>query len=103
MLIVIDQLCMQKNQRLNNMRLVSCVGLLMVIPAIALLTHRTDTPVNKPEAVETPQEDKKISIVQVQPDSVQLSTIVKKHLPAQNHLGFTSTSTVKSNPVATKQ
>jgi hypothetical protein len=70
----------------------------MVIPAIALLTHS-----NEPQ-VETHQQDKTSSTTYeetVRTDSMLLSKV--KHVPLQNHLGFTAKSAVKSDPVLTKK
>lgn len=84
------------------MRLVSCVGLLMIIPAIALLTHSNEPQVIKLGTVETHQQNnvgaitpKKTSLT----DSAQLSKT--DQLPAQNQLNFTAKSAVKSTPVLT--
>ncbi|RBQ07575.1 hypothetical protein [Pedobacter miscanthi] len=81
------------------MRLVSCIGLLTVIPAIALLTHS-----NEPHAaIETHQQDKMsaaISANAVQTDSLLRA---KVNTPAQKHLGFTVKSAVETSSVLTKQ
>lgn len=58
------------------MRLVSCVGLLMVIPAVALLTHSNGYQLNKLETAETHQKNKTRSITPQQTarlDSVPFS------------------------------
>lgn len=80
------------------MRLVSCVGLLMVIPAIALLTHSNE----RHAATETHQQDKASANVHekaMHPDSVLLSKV--NHLPAQKPLDFTAKRAVKPNPEIT--
>jgi hypothetical protein len=84
------------------MRLVSCVGLLMVIPAIALLTRSNEPQLNKLRTIETHQQDKTSSTAHeetVPTDSVLLTKV--NHVPAQNHPDFTAKSAVKSNSVPT--
>lgn len=80
------------------MRLVSCIGLLMVIPAIALLTQSKE-----PHAIETHQQDKMSAAIPA--DAVQTDSLLraKVNTPAQKHLDFTVKSAVETSSVLTKQ
>ncbi|MGM9476097.1 hypothetical protein ACS5PU_06695 [Pedobacter sp. GSP4] len=75
------------------MRLVTCVGLLMVIPAIALLTQNNNIPDHKLPAVKTHQYVKPMS--KERSDSVQLTKTTDVQLAAQNHPGVISGSSGK--------
>jgi hypothetical protein len=84
------------------MRLVSCVGLLMIIPAIALLTHSNEPQVNKLGAVKAHGQDSVGSITPKHTSHVDSVQLTKTDLlPAQNQLNFTAKSAVKSTSVLT--
>ena len=89
------------------MRLISCIGILMVIPAIALLTHSNEPQVDKSPAVDTHSHDKKLPHVEMKSnshaDSLSHDKMVHSNLSTSIHLSFPASSYAQANPLANKK
>jgi nitrate reductase gamma subunit len=82
------------------MRLISCIGMLMVIPAVGLLTIKYDPQVKKAPAVDARHHTKVKSIVYA--DSTQHDKVDHVDLATSVHPAVSGSSDANANPSFTK-
>jgi len=89
------------------MRLISCIGILMVIPAIALLTRNNEPQVDKSPGVDTHRYNKQLPCAEMKssghPDSLSHHKMVHSNLSTSVHLSFAASSYAQANPLANKK
>jgi hypothetical protein len=88
------------------MRLISCIGMLMVIPAVGLLTIKNDPQVKKTPAINTHRRDKihhqtKVKLIGYV-DSTQHDKMDHVDLATSVHPAVSGSSDAKANPLFTK-
>lgn len=88
------------------MRLISCIGMLMVIPAIGLLTIKNDPQVEKIPAVDTHHHDKVHHYIKVKSighvDSTQHTEVGNVDLATSVRHGSSGDSDAKDHPLFNK-
>jgi len=89
------------------MRLISCIGILMVVPAVALLTRKYDEPqVSKTPAINIHRSDKSHQVkakLVVSANSNPLLKTDQAAMSVSDHPGYSAGSDAHASPLFTKQ